>query len=107
MILNNSGWHPVGRAVLVMPEALVKKDSVIALPQSVTDRTKLMQDRAQVVAVGAAAWMDEPEARAKPGDNVILAAFSGYILLGKDGKEYRAVNERDIFLVEDKGDQND
>jgi co-chaperonin GroES (HSP10) len=50
--------------------------------------------------------MDEPEARAQPGDNVILAAFSGYILEGKDGKTYRAVNERDIFLVEDKGEQN-
>ncbi len=103
---NTSGWRPAGRAVLVLPEDIVKKESRIALPQSVADRTKLMQDRACVVAVGAAAWMDEPEARAQPGDNVILAAFSGYILEGKDGKTYRAVNERDIFLVEDKGEQN-
>ena len=59
----------------------------------------MMQDRATVIEVGPEAWSEETEARAKPGDKVILAAFSGYLLEGDDKRLYRFVNERDIFAV--------
>ena len=97
--LNMSGWSPAGRAVLVKPDEVTQKKSTIVLPQTVTDRTKMMQDRAIVVEVGPEAWCEESEKRAKPGDRVILAAFSGYLLEGEDGVLYRFVNERDIFAV--------
>ena len=97
--MNESGWRPAGRAVLVLPDEVGKKDSRIVMPATVTDRTKMMQDRATVIAVGPEAWKEESEARAKPGDKVILAAFSGYLLEGDDKKLYRFVNERDIFAV--------
>ena len=102
-IENNSGWRPAGRAVLVLPDEVVKKDSLIVMPSSIADRTKMMQDRATVIAVGSEAWHEEREARAKPGDQVILAAFSGYLLQGDDGKLYRFVNERDVFAVKEGG----
>ena len=104
-VTNNSGWSPTGRAVLVLPDSIIDKKSVLVLPKSITDRTKMMQDRATVIEVGPEAWIEESTARAKPGDRVILAAFSGYVLLGDDDKEYRFVNERDIFAIK-KGDQN-
>ena len=97
---NNSGWLPTGRAVLVLPHDIVRdKKSTIVLPHTVTDRTKMMQDRAGVIAIGPEAWKDESVARAVVGDEVILAAFTGYILDGEDGHMYRFVNERDIFAV--------
>jgi co-chaperonin GroES (HSP10) len=98
-ILNTSGWRPAGRAVLVLPDIITETKSTIIIPKTVTDRTKMMQDRATVIAVGPEAWAEEREGRAVPGDKVILAAFAGYILMGEDGKEYRFVNERDIFAV--------
>ena len=102
-VTNNSGWSPAGRAVLVLPDEITDKKSMIVLPQSMTDRTKMMQDRATVIEVGPEAWSEEKEARAVPGDKVILAAYSGYLLKGDDEKLYRFVNERDIFAIK-KGD---
>lgn len=106
--MNQSGWSPAGRAVLVRPlDAKEKKPgSVIVVPKSISDRTKLMEDRAIVIEVGPLAWNEEPVARATVGDEVILAAFSGYLLLGDDGVDYRFVNERDVFAVRNKGEQN-
>jgi co-chaperonin GroES (HSP10) len=96
---NASGWSPAGRAVLVLPDEIAEKSSTIVIPKTVTDRTKLMQDRATIVEIGPMCWAEEETPRAKVGDKVILAAFSGYILEGDDGKEYRFVNERDIFAI--------
>lgn len=104
--VNTSGWIPAGRAVLVLPNDVQDKKSLIHLPATVTDRTKMMQDRAIVIAVGPEAWSEESAARAKPGDQVILAAFSGYLLEGDDKKLYRFVNERDIFAVRNQETSN-
>lgn len=98
---NNSGWKPAGRAVLVRPLDAVAKnpESKIVIPKSITDRTKMMEDRAHIVALGPLAWAEEGQNRAEVGDEVILAAFSGYLLRGDDGVDYRFVNERDVFAV--------
>ena len=67
-IVNTSGWRPAGRAVLVLPDDITEKKSMIELPKTLTDRTKMMQDRATVIEVGPEAWAEEKEARAVPGD---------------------------------------
>lgn len=96
---NTSGWIPCGKAILVKPIELQEKakDSKIILPDTVTDRTRLAEDRAIVIAVGPQAWLKEGEHRASPGDTVIMAKFAGYILEGDDGEFYRFINEADIF----------
>ena len=104
-VTNESGWRPAGRAILVLPDDITEKSSLLVMPKTLTDRTKMMQDRATVIAVGPEAWVEEKEARAVPGDQVILAAYSGYLLTGEDGKLYRFVNERDIFAIKN-GEQN-
>jgi len=60
----------------------------------------MLETRAILIAVGAAAWSDESEPRAKPGDIVYITAHAGRMVLGvKDNEWYRLVNDRDIFCV--------
>jgi len=54
--------------------------------------------RAIVIEIGSEAWADESEPRAKVGDRVMLAKYTGVMITGPgDGKQYRMVNDKDIF----------
>src|SRR2546425_11290109 len=94
----NTSWlKPLGRAVLCEPYEPERKASLIALPDFVRERQQVLDLQVRVVEVGPACWPDEP-ARARPGDIVMVAAFSGHMAKGpKDGNQYRLVNDRDIF----------
>lgn len=97
---NESGLKPLGRAVLIQPYEPERISSIIELPPDVTGRLQMVEQRATVVAVGDNCWCDEPSPRAKPGDKVLVAKFSGYMAQGtKDNKQYRFVNDRDIFAA--------
>ncbi len=99
-MINNSGLKPLGRAVLIEPYEPERVSSIIAIPDEVQGRLQMVEQRAVVIAVGDACWCDEMIPRAKPGDKVIVARFSGYMAQGtKDGKQYRFVNDRDIFAA--------
>lgn len=101
---NKSGIHPVGRAVLVEPYEPERADSVIVLPPSAKERGTMIEQRATVVEIGPHAWHDEPGPRCKVGDRVLVSAFAGYSAIGVlDNKNYRFINDRDIFaLIGDK-----
>jgi co-chaperonin GroES (HSP10) len=74
------------------------KTQSIIIPESVRRNSSVMEQRAEVVAVGAECWADERTPRAKAGDKVIITKLAGYIAQGpKDGQIYRLVNDRDIF----------
>lgn len=105
--INNSGLWPVGRAVLVRPYQPERKASVIQLPDEVKGRDQMIEQRAEVIAVGPCAWHDEPQARAKPGDRVLISKFAGYMAQGtKDKVQYRFINDRDIFaIISDEGEE--
>lgn len=97
-MMNESGLEPLGRAVLVrMVEIDELKTQAIHIPQHVRASSAVMEQRAEVIAVGAAAWEDEKIARAAPGDKVIITRLAGYVAKGADGELYRLVNDRDIF----------
>jgi co-chaperonin GroES (HSP10) len=96
MMENKSGLRPLGRAVLVKPYEV--KTGVIELPDSVRFNAMMLDQRVEVVEIGAACWPDEPP-RAKPGDRVFVSKLAGYMAQGPaDGEQYRVVNDRDIFL---------
>jgi len=98
MTQNNSGLLPLGRAVLVQPYIPERKASIIELPPDIAVRDQMVEQRAIVVAIGPTAWHDEPMARAAVGDKVLLSRYSGYMAEGTaDKKQYRFVNDRDIF----------
>lgn len=104
---NESGLEPLGRAVLVkMVELEEMKASLIHIPPSVQRQSAAMEQRALVVAVGAAAWEDESQKRAAPGDKVILTRLAGYVAVGADNQVYRLVNDRDIFCKITKESNN-
>lgn len=97
---NNSGLTPLGRAVLVRMYEPEKKGGLIAIPDHVKERSSVMEDRAEVIAVGPEAWADEGRPRCAPGDKVIVTKMAGYIVRGtKDEQLYRLVNDRDIFCL--------
>lgn len=98
MMKNQSGLVPLGRAVLVrMIELDEMKTELIAIPDHIRQSSAVMEQRAEVVAVGSEAWSDEKEPRASAGQKVIITRFAGYVAKGNDGGIYRLVNDRDIF----------
>lgn len=94
---NNSGIRPKGHAVLGLPYEKSKKDSRIVIPETVKERSQMLQDKIRVVAIGAACWQDEPQARAQVGDLVLIPYLAGRMVRGKDGVVYRMVNDRDVM----------
>ena len=95
---NTSGITPLGHAVLVAPYEPEIQQGLIQLPDSVRSRTQLVEQRAVVIAVGSCAWDDEPTPRAIPGDCILMTKFAGYMAVGPgDGKQYRLINDRDVF----------
>lgn len=96
--LNKSGIKPLGVAVLVEPYDDEYKTSAIVLPDTVKARTIMVEAKAVVIDVGPAAWKDEAQPRAKPGDKVMITKYAGTMIYGpKDKVLYRMVNDRDIF----------
>ena len=95
---NESGLIPLGRAILIAPYEPEIRQGLIQLPDSVKGTMQMVEQRATVIAVGESAWDDERSPRATPGDKVLVTKFAGYMAQGtKDGKQYRLVNDRDIF----------
>jgi len=96
--MNKSGLKPLGRAVLVEPYEPEVKKSVIHIPDTVKERTQMVETRAIVVDIGPSAWYDEPAPRASAGDKVMVSKFAGVMVKGTaDGKMYRLVNDLDLF----------
>jgi co-chaperonin GroES (HSP10) len=96
---NTSGVRPLGRAVLVEYYEPERRDSAIYIPAAVRMAEVLLEQRAVVIAIGPEAWC-EGLPRAKPGDRVLIAKFSGYSLKGpQDGRLYRIINDQDIFAA--------
>lgn len=99
MLVNTSGLEPLGHAVLVAPYEPEVAKSPIMLPDTVADRTKMVATRVTVIAIGAEAWREESVPRAKVGDKVMITKFAGEMTVGpKDGKQYRVVNDRDLYV---------
>lgn len=95
---NESGLSPLGHAVLVKPYEPEIKKSVIQIPETVKERTAMVEIRAVVVEVGPEAWRDEQLPRADVGDKVFLTRFAGILVKGTaDGQTYRLVNDSDIY----------
>lgn len=99
---NNSGLRPVGRSVLIEPYEPEFKTTLIKIPQTISDRARLVETRGIVVAIGPDAWCSDPSKhetpRAKVGDKVLMTSYCGSFVLGtKDQKTYRMVRDDDIY----------
>lgn len=104
---NTSGIVPKGHAVLLVPYEPEIKKSLIHIPETVRERTMMLEERGIVIAIGAACWLHEPEPRASLGDKVYIPYLAGRMVTGPaDGKRYRIVNDNDIFaqIVKEKSE---
>lgn len=98
-MINSSGLRPLGHAVLVRPYKPEQKQGMIVIPDSAQARDNMIEERAEVIAIGPLAWKGEDVPRANPGDKVLVSQYSGYLAKGTDGVQYRFVNDRDIFAA--------
>lgn len=102
--MNKMGILPAGHRLLVKPAEDVEEfgGGLIAIPDSVKERFHMVQTKGELVAVGPTAWAafgDTPWA--KVGDTVMFAKYSGLVIKGLDGQQYRLINDDDLIAVVD------
>ena len=117
--MNSSGIRPCGDRVLVLPEELEETTTGgIIIPPSEKEKYQHAQMAGTLVAVGPDAWQDRvttverlidgqlkvverrttgySEPFVEVGSRVLFARYNGQIVPGKDGKNYRLLNDEDI-----------
>ena len=116
MVENKSGIHPAGDRVLIKPDEVEKvTEGGIIIPDT-NERYAMAQSIGTVVEVGPDCWVDHVERGpegvktrgfsqpfAKPGDRVCFAKYGGLQVPGKDGEQYRIMNDVDITARVEEG----
>lgn len=99
---NRSGYQPLDDKVLVLMDAHVAQTSGgVWVPEEKVERQSMASESGVLVALGPAAfvWNDEltrkwvgtkPEA----GDRVAVERYSGQLVNGMDGQQYRLMSAR-------------
>lgn len=102
---NESGIVPFGFKVLVKIKKLEEKTKGgIIIPQDTLDREGEASQIATVIDYGQAAFTigmgdlpKEWDIKPKVGDQIILERYCGVRIEGKDGEDYRLVNDKQIL----------
>lgn len=95
---NESGLIPRGSKILVYPDPIQERTEsglYVATPSEL-ERMKMAQTEGVVIALGNLAYHDQAEPWCVPGERVIFAKFAGIMSKGKDGKDYRFLNDLDV-----------
>lgn len=101
-VTNNSGVYPSLDRILVKPDEIEEvTPGGIVIPN--TEDYMNAQTAGILVAVGPDSWSDYSGPAAKVGDHVMFAKYNGQRVVGKDGVEYRILNDVDITAVIDEG----
>lgn len=108
---NESGINPTEFKVVILPKDDGKfhkftgkdgKTYQLEKPDDSADREKFAQMEGILVAVSPhafsyAEWNGSK--KPEPGDRVLYAKYAGTTWPGKDGKDYRIVNDKDLWAV--------
>lgn len=103
---NDSGIQPTEFKVLIAPKPVqAKSKGGIILPDDTKERDQYAQMEGELVAcsplaftyAGAHEWNGSDKPR--PGDRVLFAKYAGAVVQGKDGKDYRICNDKDVTAV--------
>ena len=105
--MNSSGIHPAGDRILLKPEVVeeVSSGGIILIDESIKQGA-MAQVYGQLVAVGPDAWTDYSAPFATVGDRVMFAKYGGLVVEGKDGEQYRVMNDTDVTAKIDADLQN-
>ena len=100
-MVNESGIHPVGWRVLILPREVMEKSAggIILNTETNREREQMANTTGIVVEVGDECYKDTKSIWCKVGDKVIFGKYAGLLYKGKDGKSYRMVNDEDITGV--------
>lgn len=100
--------NPTEFKLLVLPKkAEEKSKGGIILPDDTKDREQFAQMEGVLIAVSPLAFTYAGEAewsaadKPKPGDRVLFAKYAGALIRGKDGVDYRIINDKDLSAVLD------
>jgi len=95
---NESGINPVGWRVLVKPKEVMEKSSggIILATEKTKEREQMSNTTGIVISMGDQCYADEPSPWCKVGDKVIFAKYAGLLYKGRDGEQYRMVNDHDV-----------
>ncbi len=95
---NVSGINPSGPRVLIKPKEVmeVSKGGIILNTESNKEREQMANTTGVVVAMGDQCYEDMSSPWCAVGDKVIFAKYAGLLYKGKDGNDYRLVNDTDI-----------
>lgn len=95
---NNSGIHPVGWRILVLPRDIEEKTAsgIIINTDSNKEREQMSNTTGIVVEMGDQCFEDMGEQWCFVGDKIIFAKYAGLLYQGKDGKRYRIINDKDV-----------
>lgn len=102
---NESGIYPTEYRVLIRPKEVSDKIGSIIIPDESKDRNQFAQIEGTLVAISPLAftYANEGEwagaSKPKPGDVVLYAKYAGAVVKGRDGVDYRIVNDKDITAV--------
>lgn len=96
------GIRPTGFNVLVALPGKEEKIGSIIIPPNISDRERMVQVEGRLVACSPAAfdfarWPNDD--MPKPGDAVMFAKLAGIVVSGRDGHEYRLLDDKSITAV--------
>ena len=115
---NRSGIYPVGDRVLIKPDSTEEvSEGGIVLVKETQDQARMATSTGTVTATGPDCWVDWIERSSdgttkqrgfagpfcKVGDRVSFGKYAGLQMGGKDGEEYRLINDTDVTAVVDEG----
>jgi chaperonin GroES len=103
---NPSGINPTEFRVLVRPEKVEERTAGgIIIPDQTKDRDQYAVMKGTLIAMSPVAfsYAEWPEGTPLPkaGDMVLYEKYAGALVKGKDGVEYRVINDKDIHAVLD------
>ena len=95
---NVSGINPVGWRILVKPKEVkeVSEGGIILTTQVNKEREQMANTTGVVIAMGNECYADESAPWCTEGDKIIFAKYAGLLYRGKDGLEYRLINDKDV-----------
>lgn len=98
MTTNPSGIHPCGWRILVLPREIEEttESGIIINTESNRERESMANTTGIVIEMGDECYSDMLSPWCKLGDKIIFAKYAGLMYLGKDGKRYRVINDKDV-----------
>jgi co-chaperonin GroES (HSP10) len=95
---NPSGIWPAGWRVLIKPKEVkeVSKGGIILATEGTKEREQMANTTGIVIAMGDQCYEKMSKPWCVVGSKVIFAKYSGLLYKGKDGIDYRLINDDDI-----------